>query len=115
MRSIKPLWWLLFAAGGTVAAFIVPVHVALLGIALPAGWAADAFAYERMLALISHPLSRLYLFVAITLSLFHWAHRFLYTLAEGLHLKSAWLPLPIACYGTAAFGTVLAAIMLARL
>ncbi|MGQ0551503.1 MAG: fumarate reductase subunit FrdD [Armatimonadota bacterium] len=115
MRSIKPLWWLLFAAGGTVAAFVVPVHVALLGIALPAGMAPEAFAYDRMLALVSHPLSRLYLFVAISLSLFHWAHRFLYTLAEGLHLKTAWLPLPVACYGSAIVGTVLAAIVLARL
>ncbi len=115
MRSIKPLWWLLFAAGGTVAAFVVPVHVALLGIALPAGVAADAFAYDRMLALVSHPLTRLYLFVVISLSLFHWAHRFLYTLAEGLHLKTAWLPLPVACYGTALIGTIVAAIFVARL
>lgn len=115
MRSIKPLWWLLFAAGGTVAAFVVPVHVALLGIALPAGLAAEAFAYDRMLALVSHPLARLYLFVTISLSFFHWAHRFLYTLAEGLHLKTAWLPLPVACYGSAIVGTVLTAIILARL
>ena len=115
MRSIKPLWWLLFAAGGTVAAFVVPVHVVLLGIVLPTGVASDAFAYDRVLALVSHPLSRLYLFVAISLSLFHWAHRFLYTLAEGLHLKTAWLPLPIACYGAAIVGTVLSAIMLVRL
>ncbi len=115
MRSIKPLWWLLFAAGGTIAAFVVPVHVALLGIALPAGLAPEAFAYDRMLALVSHPLTRLYLLVVISLSLFHWAHRFLYTLAEGLHLKTAWLPLPIVCYGTAIVGTILTAIMLARL
>lgn len=98
-----------------MAAFVVPVHVALLGIALPAGVAKDAFAYDRMLALLSLPLSRLYLFVAISLSLFHWAHRFLYTLAEGLHLKTAWLPLPIACYGTAIVGTIITAIVLIRL
>jgi len=114
-KSTEPFWWLLFAAGGTVAAFLVPVHIILSGIALPAGWAREAFAYDHILALVSHPLSRIYLFVLISLSLFHWAHRFRYTLAEGLHLKTAWLPVPIACYGSAIVGTILAAIVLAKL
>ncbi len=114
-KSTEPFWWLLFAAGGTVAAFLVPVHIALGGVALAAGWTREAFAYDRILALVSHPLSRIYLFGLISLSLFHWAHRFRYTLAEGLHLKTAWLPVPIACYGSAIVGTVLAAIVLAKL
>ncbi|MBI3997628.1 MAG: fumarate reductase subunit D [Armatimonadetes bacterium] len=114
-RSSEPIWWLLFAVGGTVAAFLVPVHIAVGGIAGPAGWIPQAFAYDRMVGLISHPLSRLYLFALISLSLFHWAHRFRYTLAEGLRLKASWLPIPIACYGSAIVGTILAAAVLMRL
>ena len=114
-KSTEPFWWLLLAAGGTVAAFLMPVHIVLGGLALAAGGSQGALAYDRMLALVSHPLSRFYLFGLISLSLFHWAHRFRYTLAEGLHLKTAWLPVPIACYGSAIVGTVLAAMVLARL
>ena len=114
-RSSEPFWWLLFAMGGTVAAFLVPVHIVLGGIALAAGWVPGAFAYDRVLALVSHPLTRLYLFVLISLSLFHWAHRFRYTLAEGLHLKASWLPVSIGCYGSAILGTILAAVVLITL
>jgi fumarate reductase subunit D len=114
-RSTEPFWWLLFAAGGTVVAFLVPVHIALGGIALAAGWTREAFAYERVLSLVAHPVSRLYLFVLISLSLFHWAHRFRYTLAEGLHLKASWLPVSVGCYGSAILGTLMAAMVLARL
>ena len=110
----EPFWWLLFAAGGTVSAFLVPVHL-LLGLALAAGWAREAFAYDRILALASHPLARVYLLALISLSLFHWAHRFRYTLADGLHLKASWLPVSISCYGSAILGTLLAIVALARL
>jgi fumarate reductase subunit D len=106
---------LLFALGGTVSAFLVPVHVAVGGLAVSLGWAGGAFAYERMLALASHPLARLYLFMLIALSLMHWAHRFRYTLAEGLHLKASFLPVSVGAYGTALLGTALAAVALARL
>ncbi len=114
-KSTEPFWWLLFAAGGTVAAFVVPVHIVLGGVALAAGVTREAFAYDRILALVSHPISRLYLFVIISLSLFHWAHRFRYTLAEGLHLKASWLPVSVGCYGSAILGTILAVVVLARL
>lgn len=113
-RSSEPFWWLLFATGGTVAALLMPVHI-VLGLALAAGWAREAFAYDRILALITHPLGRLYLFGLISLSLFHWAHRFRYTLAEGLHLKASWLPVSVGCYGGAILGTLLAILALARL
>jgi fumarate reductase subunit D len=114
-RSTEPIWWLFFALGGTVAAFLMPVHLAIGGIAPALGWTRDALAYDRMLALVSHPLTRLYLFALISLSLLHWAHRFRYTLAEGLHLKTSFLPVSVGCYGTAVLGVVLAAIVLVRL
>jgi fumarate reductase subunit D len=114
-RSTEPLWWLLFATGGAVAAILMPVHILIGGIGIAVGSTRDAFAYDRALALASHPLGRLYLFVLISLSLLHWAHRFRYTLAEGLHLKASWLPVEIGTYGTAVVGVVLAALVLVRL
>jgi fumarate reductase subunit D len=35
---MTPLLWLLFSAGGTVAAFLFPVHLSLTGLAFPLGW-----------------------------------------------------------------------------
>lgn len=114
-RSTEPLWWLLFAAGGTVAAFVLPVQVLLTGLAAPLGWAPDAFQYEHVAALVRHPLSRLYLFVVISLPLFHWAHRFRYGLIEGLQLRRAGRLVAFACYGTAVVLTLITAIVLVRL
>jgi fumarate reductase subunit D len=113
-RSNEPFWWLLFVAGGVVAAFLVPIHVMLTGIGAPAGWVRDAFEYQRVLALVSHPVSRLYLFILISLPLFHWAHRFRSVLID-LGLKGGRLPLAIACYGSAVVGTLLAAFVLVKL
>lgn len=97
-----------------MAAFLVPVHILLTGIAVPAGWIGDAFAYERILPLVTHPLSRLYLFVLITLPLFHWAHRFRFTLAD-LGLHGARRLVAVLCYGSAFLGAILAAVVLVSL
>ena len=114
-RSTEPLWWLLFAAGGTVAAFLLPVQVLLTGLAAPLGWTPDAFHYERVAALVRHPVSRLYLFIVISLPLFHWAHRFRYGVIEGLQLRHAGGLLAFACYGAAVILTVITAVVLVRL
>jgi fumarate reductase subunit D len=113
MHRITPLLWLLFSAGGTVAALFYPVHLLLLGIAFPLGWLA-APGYESLHALVAHPLVRLYLFVFISLPLFHWAHRFRYTLYDGLQLKHLTALIACLCYGSAALGTLAAAYALVR-
>ena len=60
-----------------MAAFLVPIHLFLYGIAVPLGWvSADVAGYARMRALFGHPLVKIYLFVLIALPLYHWAHRF---------------------------------------
>jgi len=114
-RSSEPLWWLLFAAGGTVAAFLLPVQIFLTGVIAPLGWAPDAFHYERVVALLRHPASRLYVLALISLPLFHWAHRFRYGVIEGFQLHRAGRLLAAACYGTAVVLTLVAAVVLARL
>lgn len=113
-RSTEPIWWSLFAAGGVVAALIVPVLILLTGIAAPAGWAAEAFTYDRVAAVVSHPISRLVLFAVISLPLFHWAHRFRFTLVD-LGLKGARSVIAVLCYGAAVVGTLLTALVLVRL
>ncbi len=113
-RSNEPFWWSLFAAGGVVAAFLVPVHIMLTGIVAPAGWGRESFEYQRVLALVSHPLSRLYLFVLISLPLFHWAHRFRFTLID-LGLKGGRGLVAVACYGSAIVGAILTAVVLVKL
>src|SRR3989442_15391305 len=94
----EPFWWSLFAAGGAGAALLAPVPIALTGIVVARAWAGQSFTYDRSLALASHPLSRLYLFVLISLPLFHWAHRFRSTLID-LGFKWRRALLAGACYG----------------
>ena len=107
-RSITPFLWFLFSAGGTVAALLFPVHLFLNGLAFPLGWL-EAPSYEYLRALVQHPVTRLYLFVFISVPLFHWAHRFRYTLYDGLQLKHLTNLIAVLCYGAAFVGSAMAA------
>ncbi|MCI0351445.1 MAG: hypothetical protein L0Z53_18640, partial [Acidobacteriales bacterium] len=49
----------------------------------------------------------LYLFVLISLPMFHWAHRFRYVVVD-LGLKEPFGVLSIVCYGTAVLVTLMA-------
>jgi len=106
-RTKTPLLWFLFSVGGTLAALFIPVHLFLMGLAFPAGWL-QAPPYESRLALVKHPLARLYLFVLISFPLFHWAHRFRYTLYDGLKLKHLTELIAVICYGSALAGSAAA-------
>jgi fumarate reductase subunit D len=97
-RSNEPFWWALFSAGMMVGALLVPALVVITGF-LPLG-------AERMQNLLNHPLTRLLLFIVISLSFFHWAHRFRFTLVD-LGLKGASPVIAVVCYGSAIVGTVL--------
>jgi fumarate reductase subunit D len=102
------LLWFLFSVGGTIAALFIPVHLFLTGLAFPMRLA-QAPAYDSLLALVRHPLARLYLFVVIACPLFHWAHRFRYTLYDGLKLKHLTELIAVICYGSALVGSAVAA------
>ena len=106
-RSSEPFWWALFGAGGAIAALCIPVLIFLNGLAIPLGWIA-APDYESLLTLVKHPLTRLFLFGLISLSLFHWAHRFRFTLYDGLQLKHLHTLIAVLCYGSAIVGTLVA-------
>jgi len=106
-RSNEPILWSIFSAGGVVTAFLTPVTIVLTGIVVPAGW----IEAEGLRQLIAHSIPRLCLFVLISLSLFHWAHRFRYALAD-LGLRNLPGIVAIACYGTAGLGTIAAGFFL---
>ena len=90
-----------------MAAFFIPITLVLTGVAVPAGWIST----EGLRELVAHPFARLYLFVLISLPMFHWAHRFRYVLAE-LGLEGVRGIVAVVCYGTAMVATVLAAYFL---
>ena len=110
-RLLEPFLWTLFSAGGVVAALLMPVQFFLFGLAFPLGWLHDP-GPARVLALITHPLVRIYLFVFCSLPLFHWAHRFRYTLYDGLQIKHLNEVIAAFCYGGAIIGTALAGYLL---
>ena len=108
-KSNEPFWWAFFGAGGMVAALLMPITILLTSIGVAAGWVTE----NHLRSLLANPLARLYLFVIISLPLFHWAHRFRFTLVD-LGLKSARGIIAVLCYGSAICGTILAAFFLVR-
>ena len=109
-KSNEPAFWSLFSAGGMVAAFFVPVTLLLTGIGVRASWILE----DELFSLIRHPFTRLYLFILISLCLFHWAHRFRYV-ATDIGLKRLGIILPMICYGVAIIGEFVALFLLLRL
>lgn len=109
-KSNEPFWWALFSAGGVVAAFLMPVTIVITSIGVMQSW----MTVDKLWDLLHNPLVRIYLFVLISLPLFHWAHRFKFTLVD-LGLKAASTLLSILCYGGAVAGSILALILLCRL
>ena len=108
-KGITPLLWFLFGAGGMVSALFFPVHIFLVGLAFPLGWF-EAPSYEALHSLVLNPITRLYLFVFIFLPLFHWAHRFRYTLYDLFQIQHGLqMPIAVLCYGAALVGTLMAA------
>ncbi len=112
----EPMFWGLFSAGGFVAALLLPVTVAILGLAFPAGLLPqDALSFERVVDLVGHPLAKLFLLGLVSLPLFHWAHRFRYAVHHQLGVHGLRPLVAVACYGTALALTALAVRVLLRI
>jgi fumarate reductase subunit D len=110
-RPIEPLLWMLFSAGGVLSALLMPSLVFLFGVAFPLGWLSPP-SHARLLAIVGHPLTRIVLLALCTLSLFHWAHRFRYTLYDGLQIKHLNEVINLLCYGGASVGSIVAAYLM---
>jgi fumarate reductase subunit D len=109
-RRIEPLVWLLFSGGGVVAAVFLPVLVFLFALAFPLGWIAPP-EHEHLLAVVGHPVSFLILLGMFVVLLVHSAHRFRYTLYDGLQLKRKRV-VAVLCYGAAVVGSIAAVVVL---
>jgi fumarate reductase subunit D len=106
-KSNEPFWWALFGAGGMIAALFLPITILSTSILVMA----KAVDPDHLQDLFSKPWVHLYLFVVISLSLVHWAHRFRFTLVD-LGLKAVKSPIAVLCYGSAILGSVIAALFL---
>ena len=110
-RSAEPLLWMVFSAGGVVAALVLPMLLFLFGVAFPLGWITPPSA-THLVSVIGHPLTRLTLVIVCTVSLFHAAHRFRYTLYDGLQIKHLNEIIAIGCYGSAVVGSLVSVYLL---
>ena len=104
-KSNDPFFWSLFGAGGALSAMLIPAFLFLVGIATPLGWI-DGPSYAVKMGLL-HPVTRIVSFFVVSLSLFHWAHRFRFTLYDGLQLKHLFQLIAVICYGVALVGSLI--------
>ena len=113
-RSHKPVVWGLFAAGGTVAAFVLPVIVLLSGLGVYLGLLSVEFlSYEHVRGLLQHPLTRLFVFGALFLIIWHAAHRMRITMHDfGIRADTF---VAVLFYSIAAAATLTLAVSLVRL
>lgn len=111
-KSNKPVVWGLFAAGGTVTAFVTPVLV-LLTLLPVFGVMPELLAYDRMHAFAAHWAGKLVLFGVICLALWHAAHRLRITLHDfGVRADTT---VAVVVYMAATTGTLAAAYFLLRI
>jgi fumarate reductase subunit D len=111
MSTTKPIFWALFAAGGTLAALLAPVLILLTGLAVPLGWLdPEALSHARLSSALESVFVGLALWVTLLLLLWHSAHRLRVTAHDlGWFADSAAV---ILFYGLAAMGTLASAALL---
>ena len=108
-RSNAPVFWLLFGAGGMLAALFGTVLVFVTGLAVPLS-GSDVLAYPRVLAVAQSLVGKAFLFAVIALFAWHAAHRILCSLHDvGIHKG---LAARSVCYGAALVITLVAAVAL---
>jgi fumarate reductase subunit D len=111
-RSISPIFWLLFGAGGMLSALFGPALIVVTGLLAPTGTGLpENFAsYGHALAFAQHPVGKLVLLAVIALFFWHGAERVFLTLKD---MKAGPLPLlKLGTYGVAAVVTVATLVLL---
>lgn len=111
-KSNKPIVWSLFAAGGTLAAFLAPVLV-LLFLLAAFGRVPEMLNYTQLHAFAAGWFGKAFLLAVITLFLWHAAHRLRITMHDfGLRQDTL---VAVVVYLGAAIGTGLSVLYLARI
>ena len=114
-RSISPLFWLPFGAGGMLSALFGPALIFITGILAPTrtGSEANFASYEHVLAFARNPLGKLIALAVIALFFWHGAERLFLMLKD---MKAGpILNLKIATYGVAAAVTLATAVLLLKI
>lgn len=111
-RSISPLFWLPFGAGGMLSALFGPALILLTGIMAPMGLGLPSSfrSYASVLAFSRHPLGKLVLLAVIALFFWHGAERLYLTLKD--MRAGPLILLKLATYGVAALATAVTAALL---
>ncbi|MFZ1643063.1 MAG: fumarate reductase subunit FrdD [Candidatus Contendobacter sp.] len=111
-KSNKPIFWGLFAAGGTVTAFVTPVLV-LITLFAAMRFSPNLFTYEFLHAFAAYWLGKLIIFGFILLSLWHAAHRLRVTVHDfGIRADTL---VAYIVYGIAGLGTLMTLVYLLRI
>ena len=114
-RSNAPIFWGLFGAGGMLAALFGPMLVFITGLAVPLGLLLPkgTMDYPKMLAFSQNFIGKGFIFVVISLFLWHAAHRIFHSLHEiGIH---GGIGAKMLTYGVAFVATVVSAVVLLRI
>jgi len=114
-RSNAPIFWGLFGAGGMLAALFGPMLVFITGLAVPLGLLLPkgTMDYPKMLAFSQNFIGKGFIFVVISLFLWHAAHRIFHSLHEiGIH---GGFGAKMLTYGVAFVATVISAVVLLRI
>ena len=107
----KAFVWALFAAGGTITAFIFPVLIALF-LLVSAGMVPENLTREGLLVFSGNLFGKLVLFAVLALSIWHAAHR-LRVVCHDIGIRNdTWVARVL--YFLATIGTVVAATLLIR-
>jgi fumarate reductase subunit D len=105
-RSVAPIFWLMFGAGGMLAALVGPALVIMTGLVVPTGVgnSTTIMDYAHAIAFAQHPFGKLVLLAVISLFAWHGAERIYLTLKDmhlGPKFTLAWLS-----YGSASAVTL---------
>jgi fumarate reductase subunit D len=111
-RSHEPIAWSLFGAGGMVVAFITPALILISTLLVPLGLADSALlAYGNVINFLNTGWGALAIFMAITLMLFHTAHRIYHGLHD-LHIEGNPTLMLLTFYGGATALSLLTGVLL---
>jgi fumarate reductase subunit D len=109
--TAEPFVWLLFSAGGVVAALFLPVLLVMFGVAIPLGLL-NASDYGHMLGVLRNPWTELGLLGICALTLVHAAHRLRFTVEHMLQIRRYDPLIAAVCYGGALVGAAAAGYLL---